>query len=188
MGEWYYGEIRLFPYNQTPDGWLDCDGSILPVAMYQALFSLIGNSYGGDGKTTFGLPDLRGRVPVGFSAQDFPDRVTGIPYCGAQGGTETVSLSETQMPLHTHMFGVNPSNVSAALAVANSVPSTSTKPTSAPASAPAAPNLYAPPGQLQPMNPASIAPTGAGAPHENRQPYLALRYCIAISGVYPPHS
>lgn len=186
MGDWYYGEIRLFPYNQTPKGWLDCDGSVLPVNQYQILFALFGNSYGGDGKTTFALPDLRGRVPVGFTPVNYPDRITNIPNCGSQGGSETVSLTVTQMPLHSHSFGVNPNNVSTALALANSVPSTSTKPANAPGTAPAAPNLYGSPGSLQPMNPASVASAGAGAGHENRQPYLALRYCIAVSGIFPP--
>lgn len=186
MGDWFVGEIRLFPYNRTPDGWLDCNGQSLPVSQYQALYALLGNQYGGN-TIAFNLPDLRGRVPVCYGSSPDPNTIPNLQNCGVTGGTESVTLTLPQLPPHIHQFGANPTNVSTVAALANSVPSTSTRPSAAPPSVPAAPNLYAPPGAPQALNPASIAPAGSGGPHENRQPFQALRYCIAAtSGLFPP--
>lgn len=191
MGDWYLGEIRLFPYSQTPDGWLECAGQSLQTTQYQGLYSLLGFQYGGSG-STFNLPDLRGRVPVGYGAMPDNTRiVTGTLTCGTKGGAETISLTTTQMPAHAHTYAAEPSNASSS-ALQSSVPSTSVRPSNAPAAAPPAPDLYATPTTpttLQPLIPASIVATGAGAAHENRQPFLPLRYCIAAtSGSYPPRN
>jgi microcystin-dependent protein len=191
MGDWFVGEIRLFPYTQTPTGWLECAGQTLQTTQYQALYSLLGYQYGGSAGS-FKLPDLRGRVPVGYGAM--PDNTRIVPGAlniGVAGGSETVALTMTQMPAHYHAYAAEPSNASSP-ALQNSVPSTSVRPTNAPAGAPPAPNLYAAPTTpvtLQPLNPASIAVNGGGAGHENRQPFLPLRYCIAAtSGAYPPRN
>ena len=188
MGDWFIGEVRLFPYTKAPDGWMECDGRMLPIRSYQALASLLGISYGGDGQTTFALPDLRGRVPVGAGTMPDATRIaTGTLVCGKVGGTETVALATSEMPLHSHGFGVNPTNATSP-AIANSIPSTVVKPTTASAAAGTPPTVYGPPSTLQGLNAASVSSVGSGTGHENRQPFLPLRYCIATQGLYPPRN
>lgn len=189
MGDITLGEIRLFPYaTVVPDGWLPCEGQLLNIKQYAALNALLGAYYGGDGKTTFALPDLRGRTPVGLTntGQAMPGRIPVIANPpGQKGGSEAVTLTVAQIPAHTHTFSVEPSNASGN-SVIGALPSTSAKPSVAPATAPAAPNLYAAAGTA----PATLAPgfigaAGGGQGHENRQPYLALRYCICVQGLFP---
>jgi len=178
MGEWFLGEIRLFPYERIPTGWRLCDGTILPTYDEDhnenaALFSLIGNEFGGDAnERTFALPDLRGRVPIGLSA----DR----PAAGIAIGSETVALSVDEMPSHQHY-------VTAVI-----TPGTQAAPTGAlPAqvantAAFGAPAIYGfPPDNPIALSPNTIDPAGGGEGHENRQPTMALVYCIATSGLYP---
>jgi len=192
MGDYFLGEIRLFPYHQTPRNWLNCEGQSLPVRQYQALYALIGNIYGGD-STTFKLPDLRGRVPAGWgSTPASPDRIppalgSALLVPGNTGGSEAAPLSLAQIPAHTHMLKAQPSNVPLT-AITNSFPSTSTKPSTTPATAPAAPDLYAAPTSTVALNAASLAYTGGNVAHENRQPFLALRYCMSTSGLFPPRN
>lgn len=188
MGDITLGEIRLFPYaTVVPAGWLPCEGQILNIRQYAALNALLGAYYGGDGSTTFALPDLRGRTPVGLTnvGQPIPGRIPVIGYPpGQKGGSEAVTLTTTQIPAHTHTFFVDPSNASG-LPVVNALPSTSQKPTSSAATLPA-PNLYAAAGSAPvTLSPAFIGAAGAGQGHENRQPYLPLRYCICVQGLFP---
>ena len=164
----FIGEIRLVAFGFAPKGWALCEGQLLPINQNQALFSLLGTSYGGDGRTTFALPDLRGRVPVGAGqsavGSDYP--------LGATGGEETVKLATRQLPAHAHAV-----NASGKAATAKS-----------PAGAfPAGGGAYAAARDVR-MKPAMIGRTGGGEAHENRQPYLGLNYVIALQGIYPARS
>lgn len=185
MGDITLGEIRLFPYGKIiPAGWLPCEGQVLNIKEYAALNALLGTYYGGDGRTTFALPDLRGRTPVAQSNVTISGRIPNASI-GQAGGSETVTLAASQIPAHTHAFYVEPSNTSGN-SVVGAAPSTSIKPSTAPATSPAAPNLYAAAGSVTvSLNPAFIGVAGAGQGHENRQPYLPLRYCICVQGLFP---
>lgn len=177
MSDPYIGEIRLFPYQYAPYGWAECDGTILNIQQNTALFSVIGNVYGGDGKTTFALPDLRGRVPVHSSAGD--NARIEIARAEKKGEeNHTLSLSET--PSHSHAPGA--SNVAG---------TSSTTTGNVWAKAAAGHNFYAlaTAGNMAAMNPACVeAASGGGQPHSNMQPFLALRYCIAVMGIFPVRS
>jgi microcystin-dependent protein len=163
------GEIRLFPYNFAPQGWAFCNGQLMSISQNTALFSLIGTFYGGDGRTTFGLPDLRGRVAI--SQGQGP----GLsPYSvGEVTGVETVTLTGNQMPSHAH--SVEASAVKAKLKTpAGAVPG-HTK----------GDEYDAAPDGVTTMNAGMIAPTGGGQPHTNIQPLLVMSYCIALQGIFP---
>jgi microcystin-dependent protein len=164
----FIGEIRLVPFNFAPKGWAICAGQMLPINQNQALFALLGTTYGGDGRTTFALPDLRGRIPVGAGQPP-----TGSDYpLGATGGQETVELTTGQLPGHSH-----PVNASSAAATSKS-----------PATAyPAGGGAYAGQRNVR-MKAAMIGLTGGGEGHENRQPYLSLNYIIALQGIFPSQS
>lgn len=173
MSECYLGEIRNFGYARAPEGWQPCQGQLLTITANQALYSLLGTKYGGDGKTTFALPDLRGRIGVNINPAS-PDY-----QLGKAGGAENVTLTQGQMPTHNHAFqGRAEAGTSAAVA-GNIVSSAAGSP---------APPLYAPPSATPiPLNPGSVTVTGGGLPHPNIQPFLVTNYCIAVVGLYPPH-
>lgn len=163
MSEPFLAEIRIFGFTFAPRGWALCDGQILPINQYQSLYSLLGTTYGGDGRTTFGLPDLRGRVPLhegsGYSL-------------GMRSGAENVALSAAQIPGHTHQL--------------NATGDAAT--TDSPAEAVFAQTLddrYAPAADL--VNTASSAVLNAGGSqaHTNMQPSLVLNFCIALQGLFP---
>jgi len=186
--DFFLGEIRLFSFGVVPDGWSTCEGQTLPMSSNMALYSLLGTTYGGDGQTTFKLPDLRGRVPVGgpYAGTDAAHITSGK--FGTAQGSETVTLTGAQLPAHTHLVQVQPTNPDG-LAIKDSVPSTSTRQSSVPSGAPAAPNIFANLATpIQPLHPATVLATGGSAAHENRQPFMALNYCIAITGLYPARS
>jgi len=164
----FISEIRLVPFNFAPRGWALCAGQLLPINQNQALFSLLGTSYGGDGRTTFALPDLRGRIPVG--AGQPPARSSYE--LGVTSGYETVKLTTGQLPGHAHA------------AHASSAAGTTRNPTAA---FPAAGGAYAAQQNAR-MKAAMIGRTGGGQEHENRQPYLSLNYIIALQGIYPAQS
>ena len=177
MSDQFVAEFRIFPFNFPPTGWAFCDGQLMPISQNTALFSLLGTMYGGDGRTTFGLPDLQGRAAVGQGAL-----AGGNIYAlGEQDGSETVSLTTSTMAGHNH-------NVNA---------TTSQGTTNAPAGALLATAALGPPRQSNRGNvynpgapntglvPASVGPAGSGQPHNNVQPSLVLRYCIAINGIFP---
>lgn len=171
MAEPYIGEIKLFAFGRIPSSWHTCDGTLLEVVRYQALYSLLGTTYGGDGRTTFGLPDLRGRAIMGattFSGGTF--------HCGVTGGQEVVTLTAENMPLHTHYLMV--ANVPAAgTAVKDATYAVVQSPTPA--------SIYAPPTPTVALASRMLEATGGNGGHENRQPYAALSYCIALAGIYP---
>jgi len=171
MAEPFLGQIMPWPVSYAPDGWAFCDGRLLPIADYQSLFALLGTHFGGDGRNTFGLPDLRGRVAVGAGTGP------GLSsyFLGQQGGTEKTVVSADNLPAHTHPTPASSSDAGTGTPAANL----------APASVPRGETykLYA-----SPVN-ASLAPTGNNTtshqPIENRQPLLALNYIICLNGIWP---
>ena len=163
----FLGEIRLVPFTFAPKGWAFCAGQLLPINQNQALFALLGTTYGGDGRTTFALPDLRGRVPVGAG------QAGGSEYpLGSSGGHETVKLTVGQLPSHSHAVRANRGQA------------TTKNPA---ASLPASGGAYAA-TQNATMNSVMLGKSGGGQAHENRQPYLSLNYIIALQGIFPARS
>ena len=165
MAEPFLGEIRAFGFNFPPRGWATCDGSLLQITQHQALFAILGTTYGGDGRTNFGLPDLRGRVPVHRG---------GSITLGAKDGLETVALQDSEMPLHSH--GINASSDPSSTNIASG---------SVLADPGAGKNLYGPAGASVAMSNDSISNGGSGQAHSNMQPYLVINYCIAVEGLFP---
>jgi microcystin-dependent protein len=164
----FIGEIRLVAFNFAPKGWAICAGQLLPINQNQALFALLGTTYGGDGRTTFALPDLRGRVPVGAGQPP-----AGSDYqLGATGGEETVALKTRQLPSHGHAVH------------ASSAAGTTKSPATA---YPARGGAYSAGHDVR-MKAAMIGRTGGGESHENRPPYLSLNYVIALQGIFPPQN
>lgn len=172
MSDQFVAEIRIFPFNFPPTGWAFCDGQLLPISQNTALFSLLGTTYGGDGKSTFALPDLQGSAPMqpgqgqGLSLRDL----------GEQSGVESITLLVSEMPIHTHGLlaavqdlgdlGAPASNRALARSGKGS-------------------GYKANPSANAIMAPQTIAPAGGGLPHNNMQPYLTLNFCIALQGVFP---
>jgi microcystin-dependent protein len=174
MADPFVAEIRIFPFNFAPRGWAWCDGQLLPLSQNTALFSLLGTTYGGNGKSNFALPDLQGRAPMfwgqgpGLSLRDL----------GETGGSETVSLLESEIPSHAH-----------AVTAANEAGTTNV-PTGSLVARPfgRGNNLFAAPGAATAMNPSAVLPAGGDQPHNNMQPYLTFYFCIALQGVFPPRT
>ena len=175
MADPFVAEIRIFPFNFPPKGWAWCDGQLLPLSQNTALFSLLGTTYGGDGKSNFALPDLQGRAPMdpgqgpGLSLHDL----------GETGGSETVTLLESEIPAHAHALMASiedgtQGTLLAGITVATSVGGT----------------LYQTNvnSNLASMNGSSLAPAGGDQPHNNLQPYLTFYFNIALQGVFPPRT
>ena len=164
MSEPFIGEIRPFSFGFAPRGWATCDGQLVPISQNSALFALLGTMYGGDGRTTFGLPDLRGRAAM---------HVASAHPQGQAGGTETVALTSTQMPLHNHA------------AMASAAPGTQASPAGKFWAQDSSGNVTFSSAGNAPLAAGAIAPQGAGQPHPNLQPYLTVSYCIALQGIFP---
>ncbi len=172
MADPFVAEIRIFPFNFAPKGWARCDGQILPLSQNTALFSLLGTTYGGDGKSNFALPNLDGNAPMhagqgqGLSLRDL----------GEIGGAESITLLDSEMPIHSHTWGTTnqtgedrtPANETLSKAVGG--------------------NIYGATTNLVQFNFAALPPAGGGLPHNNMQPYLTLNFCIAMQGVFPPRT
>jgi len=173
MGQPYVGEIRMFAGNFPPAGWMFCEGQLLPISENEALFFLIGTTYGGDGQSTFALPDLRGRVPVHMGNAPF-----GAFPLAETGGVEEVTLTAAQIPAHTHVLLA--SNAVATLATPQG---NVTGQAAAKHYRPA--NPAAPP---PPLNPQSVTSTGGTQPHTNFQPYLCIDFIISMFGIFPTQS
>ena len=174
----FVAEIRIFPFNFAPKGWAFCDGQILPLSQNTALFSLLGTTYGGDGKSNFALPNLQGNAPM------HPGQGPGLSLhdLGETGGSDTVSLLESEIPAHTHSPNcIDGPRLGGQVGLPNGALLAKTG--GAPANSYTA-NLAG----LQPMNGSMIAPAGGDQPHNNMQPYLTLNFCIALQGVYPPRT
>ncbi len=173
MSDFYIGEIRLFAGNFAPAGWAFCDGTLLPISENDALFQLIGTTYGGDGQNTFALPDLRGRVPL-HSGTHSSGRTFQL---GEQAGAETVTLTTQQIPSHTHLIVASGERGSAAFTNTTGYPA---------ATAVAGTAIYGTSdGNVQAMAANAIASTGGSQAHENMAPYLGVNFIIALGGVYP---
>jgi microcystin-dependent protein len=172
MADPFVAEIRVFPFNFAPKGWAWCDGQLLPLSQNTALFSLLGTTYGGNGKSNFALPDLQGRAAM------HPGQGPGLSLhdLGETGGSETVTLLESEIPSHSHGYRVStqvaleniPANQNAAMG--DGV------------------NMYAAAASLVPMSDQALAPAGGDQPHNNMQPYLTFYFCIALQGVFPPRT
>ncbi len=168
----FVAEIRIFPFNFAPKGWAWCDGQLLPLSQNTALFSLLGTTYGGNGKSNFALPDLQGRAPM------HPGQGPGLSLhdLGETGGSETVSLLESEIPSHRH-------NV-----VASQSDATDQTPAGELLAAGVGIGQYAAPGALTQLSDNALAPAGGDQPHNNLQPYLTFYFCIALQGVFPPRT
>ena len=170
MSDQFVAEVRMFGFNFPPTGWAFCDGQILPISQNTALFSLLGTTYGGNGQSTFALPDLQGDVPV------HPGQGQGLSQydLGQSGGSSSVTLLTSEIPLHSHSFTateeiVNENNVTNNFFGAGE-------------------SRYAPPAAVTQMAPQALPPAGASLPHNNMMPYLVVNFCIALQGIFPPRT
>jgi microcystin-dependent protein len=162
MSEPFLGEVRLMSFNYPPKGWAFCNGQFMPINQNQALFALLGTYYGGNGQTTFALPDLRGRVPVH----------TGAGHTlGEAAGSPSVTLNVQQLPQHVHFAMASAANANVAAPVNGLMASAS--------------GLYGQPVSLTSLEPSSVTSVGGSQAHNNMQPYLALNFCIALQGIFP---
>lgn len=174
MSDPFVAEIRMFAGNFAPTGWAQCNGQLLPLSQNTALFSLLGTVYGGDGKSTFALPNLQGSLPIAQGqGAGLSERVLG-----ETGGSENVTLLQSEMPAHTHAINAykdDPADVN--------TPSPNVI-----LGASAALNLYATSGANTTLNLQALAISGGGLPHNNMPPYLVVNFIIAMQGVFPPRS
>lgn len=170
MADPFVAEIRIFGFNFAPKGWAFCNGQLMPISQNTALFSLLGTTYGGDGKSTFGLPDLQGAAPM------HPGDGPGLSWhvLGETGGSDTVSLLESEIPAHAH-------SLMSQAAVGNR-----TNPLGNAIARVQGATAYAPNGPTAAqLAPQAVTPAGGDQPHNNMQPYLTLNFCIALQGVFP---
>jgi len=171
----FVAEIRIFPFNFPPKGWAFCDGQILPLSQNTALFSLLGTTYGGDGKSNFALPDMQGNAPM------HPGQGPGLSLhdLGETGGSDTVTLLESEIPSHSHSLMSSTMNSSKPSPGGNALARVT-------GATPYVAGTPAPP--LVQFSGNALAPAGGDQPHNNMQPYLTLNFCIALQGVYPPRT
>src|SRR6185436_13141950 len=162
MSEPFLSEIKIMSFNFPPKGWALCDGQLLPINQNQALFSLLGTTYGGNGQTNFGLPDLRGRVPI---------HVGNSHTLGERAGEQAHTLSISEIPTHVHTLQAQPANADVLIAAGNYLAQAN--------------NLYTGAANLTSLNPASVGNTGGSQAHLNMQPFLILSFCIALQGIFP---
>ena len=172
MSDPFVGEIRMFAGNFAPRSYAFCDGQLLAITQNEALFSLFGTTYGGDGRTTFGLPDLRGRIPVHMgSGAGLSSRPIG-----QKAGAEQVTLSAIHLPAHTHAFQASTDTASESRPAGNTLAGNT------------AVDAYSSSGATHPLATASTTPAGDGEAHANVQPFLCIHYIVALFGVYPSRS
>ena len=173
MADPFVAEIRIFPFNFAPRGWAWCDGQLMPLSQNTALFSLLGTTYGGNGKSNFALPDLQGRAPM------HPGQGPGLSLhdLGETGGSETVSLLESEIPAHSHTMSASADPADLRIPAPTRSMATSS-----------GGNIYGPAANLVSLAPEALAPAGGDQPHNNMQPYLTLNFCIALQGVFPPRT
>lgn len=170
MADPFMAELRIFSFDFPPQGWAYCNGQLLPINQNQALFSLLGVAFGGNGQTNFALPDLRGRIPIHM----------GQGYTlGQRAGEQAHTLTASEMPAHLHF--ANASNLTGNASNPN-FSGTGYILAQEPG------NIYGPVQDLTTLNPASVTAVGGSQPHENMQPYLVLNFCIALQGIFPSHN
>ena len=173
MSEFFIGQVMMAGFNFAPKFWALCNGQLLPINQNQALFSLLGTQYGGNGTTNFALPDLRSRTPIGYASSVDPSWQPPSVQIGQTGGVENVTLLSTNLPTHTHA-----ANATTSAGIARN-PRTALYGSTAK-------NLHGPStGALVPLNPQTVAPAGGNQPHPNLQPYTTINFCIALSGIFP---
>lgn len=166
MAQPYVGEIRIFAGNFAPAGWQFCEGQLLPISEHETLFQLIGTTYGGDGQSTFALPDLRGRLPIHM----------GNGFILAEtGGAEEITLTTQQIPAHTHAL-LGSSNLASSTVPQGAVPALSASATS---------TAYGTDTPLTSLRPNALGPVGGSQPHSNLQPYLCVNFIISLFGIFP---
>jgi microcystin-dependent protein len=173
MADPFVAEIRIFPFNFAPKGWAWCDGQLLPLSQNTALFSLLGTTYGGNGKSNFALPDLQGRAPM------HPGQGPGLSLhdLGETGGSETVTLLESEIPAHSHSWSASGSDGISQSPVDEKF-----------AAGVGGISMYAVPGSPTNLADVALTPAGGDQPHNNLMPYLTFYFCIALQGVFPPRS
>lgn len=180
----YLGEIRVFSFDRIPRNWLPCNGQVLSIQQYQGLYVLLGNQYGGDGKTNFQLPNLQGRTMVSFGVyQQDPQ----FKFTQAQrGGTEDVTLTAANLPVHTHQFKIM--QKTGDILLDNITPVYRTSITDVPQITTETINTFVPSigTDSTPLHPGSVSKTGGNQAHSNLMPFLPLTVCIATAGVWPP--
>lgn len=180
MADPFLAEIRIFPYSYAPQGWALCNGQLLPLSQNTALFALLGTQYGGDGKSTFGLPNLMGSVPVGQGQGQ------GLQqwYIGEATGTSAVTLLQSEMPMHNHGLIASSSNATTTTASGNQIAKGffGTRQSSS------AGKIYSNDQPNVQLAPQSLSPVGGNGSHNNMMPYLAFNYCIALQGIFPQRS
>ena len=162
MAEPFLSEIRVFSFEFAPKGWALCNGQLLPINQNQGLFSLLGTTFGGDGRVNFALPDLRGRTPI---------HVGSGHTLGERGGEQAHTLSIAELPQHTHVFNAAQDNADSPIPTGNVIASAN--------------NLHTAPQNLTALHPASIGNVGGSQAHLNMQPFLTLSFCIALQGIFP---
>lgn len=174
MADPFVAEIRIFPFNFAPQGWAWCDGQLLPLSQNTALFSLLGTVYGGDGRSNFALPDMQGRAPM------HPGQGPGLSLHdqGETGGSETVTLLESEIPAHAHGIGANNYDFGESRVPGSTTVLAKTR-GGAIYTDNTSPNLLS-------LSPNANAPIGGDQPHNNMMPYLTFYFCIALQGVFPP--
>lgn len=160
----FMAEIKIISWNFPPKGWAFCNGALIQINQNQALFSLLGTTYGGDGRVTFGLPDLRSRVPIGQGPQ--------FSTLGQRGGEEFHTVIQAEMPAHPHFVQANSQAGNKAVPTGNFLANVSTQ-------------AYGSVTNLTTLHPSTVSNTGGSQPHENRQPYLVLNFIIALQGIFP---
>ena len=162
MSQPFLSEIKIVSFNFPPKGWALCNGQFLPINQNQALFSLLGTTYGGNGQTTFALPNLRGKVPIHMGSGHT---------LGEQAGSTSVTLNQSQMPQHLHFAQASPNVGTTPIAVGNVLASAS--------------NVYRPPDSVTTLSPPTVSNVGGSQPHTNMMPYLVLNFIIALQGIFP---
>ena len=179
MSEFFIGQIMMAGFNFAPKFWAQCNGQLLPINQNQALFSLLGTQYGGNGTTNFALPDLRSRTPISYGSSVDPGWQPPSVQIGQVSGVENVTLLSSNLPAHGHLVNASTANGD------NRGPGGRIFATSTNASPPP-PNLYAAStGAMAPLNPQTVAPAGGNQPHPNLQPYSVINFCVALSGIFP---
>ena len=170
MADPFVAEIRIFPFSFAPKGWAFCDGQLLPLSQNTALFSLLGTFYGGDGKSTFALPDMQGNAPIHVGYNQ-PGPGLSSYFLGQMGGTQAVTLLQSEIPIHAHSLIATEELVNETNPTNNYFGTGETR--------------YAVPAAVTQLAPQALAPSGGSLPHNNMMPYLVVTFCIALQGVFP---